>query len=75
METFQTKTEIVKALVVEWGYRTEQFYNTPTNKQNEKFWTYNRCLKHLYDLRKNYIRTEHGIMHKSLADTSYKWEY
>ena len=30
------------------------------NKSVEKFWTYNRCLNHLFDLRKNYIKTEHG---------------
>lgn len=68
METFETKSDIVKSLAEEWGYRTEQFYNTTTNKQYEKFWTYMRCLKHLIDLRENYVRTEHGRIHKSLID-------
>jgi hypothetical protein len=57
---FETKTEIVKCLVDEWDYRDSQFYNNLSNKSVEKFWTYNRCLNHLFDLRKNYIKTEHG---------------
>jgi hypothetical protein len=68
METFQTKSDIVKVLVEEWDEQETSFYNTNTNKQREKFWTYGRCLKHLIDLRENYVRTEHGRMHKSLID-------
>jgi hypothetical protein len=63
---FSSKMEIVKALVTEWGYRESQFYNNSTNKSVEKFWTYNRCLQHLFKLRREYVRTEHGRMHKDL---------
>jgi hypothetical protein len=61
---FSSKMEIVKCLVEEWGEQETSFYNTNTNKQREKFWTYNRCLQYLFNLRKNYIRTEHGRTHK-----------
>jgi len=61
---FNSKMDIVKCLVSEWGYRESQFYNNATNKQVEKQWTYNRCIKHLYDLRTNYDRTEHGWSRK-----------
>ena len=61
---FSSKMEIVKCLVEEWGEQETSFYNTNTNKQREKFWTYNRCLQHLFNLRRNYIRTKHGRTHK-----------
>jgi hypothetical protein len=61
---FNTKSEIVKCLVEEWGEKETSFYNTATNKQREKFWTYNRCLKHLHDLRENYVRTSYGRSRK-----------
>lgn len=61
---FQTKMEIVLALESEWGENPSSFYNTSTNKQREKFWTYNRCLQYIFKLRRNYIRTEHGRTHK-----------
>lgn len=64
---FTCKTEIVQCLVEEWGYRTSQFYNNATNQQVEKRWTYNRCLKHLFDLRRNYVRTEHSITRKGFT--------
>lgn len=63
-EEFTSKMEIVQCLVDEWGEQASSFYNTATNKQREKFWTYNRCLQHLFNLRRNYIRTEHGRTHK-----------
>ena len=62
--SFQSKAEIVKCLIEEWGYREPQFYNSATNKSVEKFWTYNRCLKHLFDLRENYVRTSYGRSRK-----------
>lgn len=61
---FASKMEIVQCLVKEWGEQETAFYNTKTNKQREKFWTYNRCLQYLFKLRRDYIRTEHGITHK-----------
>ena len=52
-ETFNNKAEIVDFLVSEWKMKKSSFYNTPTNKQREKFWTYSRCLKHLMELRQD----------------------
>ena len=60
------KAEVVEQLVKEWGCKTNSFYNTPTNKHVEKFWTYNRCLQHLFKLRRDYVKTENGIIHKSM---------
>jgi hypothetical protein len=68
---FASKLEIVQCLIDEWDYRQSQFYNSSTNKSVEKFWTYNRCLQHLFDLRKNYIRTEHGRTHKDFYNKVY----
>lgn len=68
---FESKMEIVQCLVNEWGYRQSQFYNNQTNRSVEKFWTYNRCLQHLFDLRRNYVRTEDGRMHKDFYNNVY----
>jgi hypothetical protein len=64
---FASKMEIVQCLVNEWGEQESSFYNRPTNRSVEKFWTYNRCLLYLFNLRKNYIRTEYGRTHKDFA--------
>jgi hypothetical protein len=62
---FKNKEEVVECLVSEWKYRTSQFYNTEKSKQVEKFWTFNRCVKHLFDLRDNfYIDECGGIVNK-----------
>jgi hypothetical protein len=57
---FKNKAEVVECLVSEWKYRTSQFYNTEKNKQVEKFWTFSRCVQHLFDLRNNYYIDECG---------------
>jgi hypothetical protein len=64
---FTSKMEIVQCLVKEWGEKETGFYNSPTNKSVEKFWTYNRCLQYLFKLRREYIRTAHGRTHKDFA--------
>lgn len=69
--TFNIKEEIVEALVNEFDQKASSFYNTPTNKSREKFWTYNRCLQHLFNLRQNYIKTEHGVMLKAFYNDVY----
>lgn len=56
----RSKEDVVQCLVTEWGYRSSQFYNHIKSKSVEKFWTFNRCAKHLGDLRKNYHMTPHG---------------
>jgi hypothetical protein len=60
-QEFRTKEEIVECLVNEWGYRRSQFYNNETNKSIEKSWTFGKCLDHLNNLRRNYVKTEHGL--------------
>lgn len=62
---FNSKMEIVEALQAEYGENPKSFYNTPTNKSVEKFWTYNRCLQYLFKLRRDYVRTEYGKSLKS----------
>ena len=69
--TFNIKEEIVEALVNEFGQKASSFYNTPTNKSREKFWTYNRCLQHLFKLRQDYVKVEGGIMLKSFYNDVY----
>lgn len=63
---FENKKEIVDKLVSDWGKKESSFYNTPTNKQREKFWTYNRTLRYLYKLEREYVKTKDGITHKTL---------
>ena len=36
------REEIIQKLVDEFGEKASSFNNTETNKQREKFWTYNR---------------------------------
>ena len=45
---FNTKEQIVEALVNEFGEKKSSFYNTDTNKQREKFWTFNRTKNFYY---------------------------
>ena len=59
-EIFNNKAEIVDVLVSEWKMQRSSFYNTPTNKQRDKFWTYNRCLRYLYELRQDWRLTDYG---------------
>ena len=63
---FDSKQQIVDKLIQDWGCKRESFYNSPTNKSVEKFWTYNRTLQYLYKLERDYVKTEHGIMHKMI---------
>ena len=37
-----SREEIIQKLVDEFGEKASSFNNTPTDKQREKFWTYNR---------------------------------
>jgi hypothetical protein len=40
------REEIIQKLVDEFGEKASSFNNTETNKQREKFWTYNRLLNY-----------------------------
>ena len=37
-----SREEIIQRLVDEFDEKSSSFNNTPTNKQREKFWTFNR---------------------------------
>jgi len=40
------REEIIQNLVDEFGETASSFNNTETNKQREKFWTYNRLVNY-----------------------------
>jgi hypothetical protein len=40
------REEVIKKLVDEFGEKASSFNNTETNKQREKFWTYNRLVNY-----------------------------
>jgi hypothetical protein len=69
--TFETKQQIVDQLIQDWGCKKESFYNTPTNKTVNSFWTFNRTLQYLYKLERNYVKTEHGVMLKEFYENVY----
>ena len=57
---YNNKAEIVNELVNTWKMKRSSFYNTPTNKQREKFWTFNRCLRYLQELEQDWHLTDYG---------------
>ena len=60
----KNREDIILALVSEYGKRIESFYNTPTSKTNEKFWTFNRLIHYYNDIRggrKERYNTEQGV--------------
>ena len=44
------REEIIQKLVDEFGEKASSFNNTETNKQREKFWTYNRLVNYYQKL-------------------------
>jgi len=44
------REEIIQKLVDEFGETASSFNNTETNKQREKFWTYNRLVNYYQKL-------------------------
>jgi hypothetical protein len=67
-DTFNSKAEIVQALQAEFGENPKGFYNTPTNKSVEKFWTFNRTLQHLFKLRRDYVMVNGSKMLRSFYE-------
>jgi hypothetical protein len=45
----ENREQVIEKLVNEFGCKASSFNNTPTNKQREKFWTFNRLLNYLRD--------------------------
>lgn len=58
--TLNNKSDVVNLLVKNWNCEKSSFYNTSTNQQREKFWTFNRCLRTLWKYEENYYIDEHG---------------
>ena len=50
-----SKMEIVQLICKEYGGQTSSYYNTATNQQRNKFWTWNRTFRHYLDLKENFI--------------------
>ena len=65
---FNSKMEIVQALREEFGENPKGFYNSPTNKSVEKFWTFNRCLQYLNKLRREYVMVNGNRMLRSFYE-------
>ena len=40
------------------------FYNTPTNKSRDKFWTFNRCVRYYYKLERDFIVDKNGNLER-----------
>ena len=51
MKTFNTRTEIIKALQAEFEEKPASFNNNERTKSNEKFWTFNRLFHYYWDLK------------------------
>lgn len=50
-----SKMEIVQLICKEYGGQSSTYYNTATNKQRNKFWTWNRTFRHYLDLKENFV--------------------
>jgi len=50
-----SKMEIVQLIVKEFGGQKSSYYNTATNQQRNKFWTWNRTFRHYLDLKENFV--------------------
>ena len=50
-----SKMEIVQLIVKEYGGQVSSYYNTSTNQQRNKFWTWNRTFRHYLDLKENFV--------------------
>jgi hypothetical protein len=48
---YKNREEVITSLVKEFGEKESSFNNTATNKQREKFWTFNRLLKYIRNKR------------------------
>ena len=50
-----SKMEIVQLICKEYGGQPSTYYNTATNKQRNKFWTWNRTYRYYLDLKENFV--------------------
>ena len=61
---FDNKKHVVDAIVKEFKMQESSFYNTPTNKSRNKFWTFNRCVRYYYKLESDFIVDEDGNLER-----------
>ena len=61
---FDNKKHVVDTIVKEFIMQESSFYNTPTNKSRNKFWTFNRCVRYYYKLEKDFIVDEDGNLER-----------
>ena len=60
---FESREDVILALVSEYDKNIKSFYNTKQNQSYEKFWTFNRLIHYYNDLRngrKETYNTERG---------------
>jgi hypothetical protein len=55
--TFTNRTQIIEALVKEYGEKPGSFTNNEKTKSREKFWTFNRLNKYYWNLKCGMIET------------------
>ena len=61
---FDNKKHVVDTLVKEFKMKESSFYNTPTNKSRNKFWTFSRCIRYYYKLKSDFIVDEDGNLER-----------
>jgi hypothetical protein len=52
IEEFDGPMDVIDALVKNYGKSKSSFLNTPTNKQRQKFWTFNRLMHFYFDIQR-----------------------
>ena len=62
--SFESKMQVVNKLVSEYKMERSSFYNTPTNKSRNSFWTFNRCVRYYYKLESDFIVDENGNLER-----------
>jgi len=61
---FENKMQVVNQLVKDYKMERSSFYNTPTNKSRDKFWTFSRCVRYYYKLKSDFIVDEDGNLER-----------
>ena len=51
---FENKMQVVNQLVKDYKMERSSFYNTPTNKSRNSFWTFSRCVRYYYKLKSDF---------------------
>ena len=61
---FESKMQVVNKLVSDYKMERSSFYNTPTNKSRNSFWTFSRCVRYYYKLERDFIVDEDGNLER-----------